>query len=79
MTKATILDHNFGYVANRFLQHLNVTESPESLPAKQRMDTRKTQERQSAKRKKSRAVMDQTSSLVGFEAFPGNNEVGWLH
>lgn len=51
VTRLTILDHNFGYAANRFLQYLDFQESPESRLTKERMDQRKTALRRGKKRK----------------------------
>ncbi|MPC23964.1 hypothetical protein E2C01_017033 [Portunus trituberculatus] len=52
VTRLTILDHNFGFVANKFLQRLDFPESPESFLTKRRMDQRNTALRRSAKRRK---------------------------
>lgn len=52
LTRLTIIYHNFGFVANKFLQHLDFPESAESILTKRRMVQRKTAERRSAKRKK---------------------------
>ena len=41
LTQLTLLNHNFGYVANTFLQHLGCSTSSESLRVKQRMEKRK--------------------------------------
>lgn len=49
VTQLTILDHNFGFVAKKFLQHLEFAQSTESLLTKERMDRRKTPPPQSAK------------------------------
>lgn len=53
VTQLTLVDHNFGYVANRFLQHLDFAQSTESLLAKERMDKRKTRAPKSRKKKTS--------------------------
>lgn len=38
VTQLTILDHNFGYLANRLLQHLGIPITTASVLAKKRMD-----------------------------------------
>lgn len=52
VTQLTIVDHNFGFVENKFMQQLDFAESPESLLTKERMDKKKTTPRRSAKKKK---------------------------
>lgn len=40
-TQVTIIEHNFGYEANKFKEHLEFSSTPNSVLAKQRMDRRK--------------------------------------
>lgn len=51
VAQLTVLDHNFGYVANRFLQYLGLSTTTSScLLARQRMDKRKTTPRKKGKK-----------------------------
>lgn len=52
VTQLTVIDHNFGYMANKFLQHLGFSATTSSLTARQRMDKRKITPRKNSKTKK---------------------------
>lgn len=41
VTQLSILDHNFGFVSNRFLQHLGISLTSKGVLSRQRMDKRK--------------------------------------
>lgn len=51
VTQLTILDHNFGYVENRFLQYLGFSDTDNSLLSKKRMDMKKTTPRRKIKKR----------------------------
>ena len=63
LTQLTLLDHNFGYVANKFLQHLGYSTSSESLRLRHRMDKRKI-----ALRNKSNKKQCVTKPCDGYQA-----------
>lgn len=52
VSQLTVIDHNFGYMANKFLQHLGFSATTSSLTARQRMDKRKITPRKKSKAKK---------------------------
>ena len=52
VTQLTVIDHNFGYMANKFLQYLGFSAASSSLQARQRMDNKKITPRKEAKKQK---------------------------
>ena len=67
LTQLTIIDHNFGYVANRFLQHLGFSMTSASVLAKQRMDKQKVTPRKAPKKSKKKS-----ESTPGLDYQPGS-------
>ena len=61
----TVVDHNFGYVANRFMEYLGVSTTSYGLLSKERMDKRKITPRKTARKK-------QKPESPGPEYMPGN-------
>ena len=66
-TQLTINDHNFGYVANRFLQHLGLSRTSASVLIKQRIDKQKVTPKKAPKKSKKKM-----KSTPGPDYQPGN-------
>lgn len=65
VTQLTVLDHNFGYVSNRFLQHLGISLTPEGALSRKRMDKKKVSPLKGPKKSKKK-------SAPGPDYQPGN-------
>lgn len=66
VSQLTIVDHNFGFEANKFLQHLGFLMTSSSILTRKRMDKRKLTPSKAPKKSK------RTTATPGPDYQPGN-------
>ncbi|MPC46624.1 hypothetical protein E2C01_040347 [Portunus trituberculatus] len=82
VTHITIVDNNFEYEANIFLQHLSISSASKVVLSKKKMDKRKVTPVKGKKKTKKnpRQHLALIINLVASKLVPpGQNEISWLH